>query len=109
MAEWEAIARGLDRIAVPGGWIYRAKEYANGGIYHIALTFVPAFAGFPAEPVAPASLEIRTVMFDQGIDACKRGDGKSANPYRAAHNRREWLAGYQEARAKIVESTDAAR
>lgn len=34
---WEKVPGGMDRIEVPGGWIYR--DYISG--HSIALTFVP--------------------------------------------------------------------
>lgn len=39
--EWEAVAAGTDRLAVPGGWVYRTVKRGAG----MATCFVPAAAG----------------------------------------------------------------
>jgi sugar/nucleoside kinase (ribokinase family) len=45
--KWERVAEDTDRLPVPGGWLYRTKQYAGaGGGYNVALCFVPA----PVEP-----------------------------------------------------------
>ena len=38
--EWEVINANLDRIVVPGGWLYRTFDY-NFNTKVLAMTFVP--------------------------------------------------------------------
>lgn len=47
--EWESVAKELQRIRVPGGWLYRTYLYADrdeygraGEVVGVALTFVPS-------------------------------------------------------------------
>ena len=45
---WEAVAKGTDRLEVPGGWIYRTVKAGAG----MATCFVPATAGDPQQLTA---------------------------------------------------------
>jgi hypothetical protein len=44
MTKWEFVAEGLERIAVPGGWLYRSFYRNHGMDFDIvtAPVFVPA-------------------------------------------------------------------
>jgi hypothetical protein len=41
LAAWEAVAAGTERLAVPGGWIYRTVKRGAG----MATCFVPSASG----------------------------------------------------------------
>jgi hypothetical protein len=42
---WEAVAAGTERLAVPGGWIYRTVKRGAG----MATCFVPSSGGDPQQ------------------------------------------------------------
>jgi hypothetical protein len=54
--EWELVGPDIERISVPGGWLFRTREYISGGVFggggfSVALAFVP----FPSTPDGAAA------------------------------------------------------
>ena len=46
--DWEIVTANLDRIVVPGGWLYRTRAFSSDGTA-VAMCFVPATATRPPE------------------------------------------------------------
>lgn len=75
VASWENVAWALDRIVVPGGWIYRSTVFDDERETQVALQFVAALPPEPPDSPTSAWTRKRLRDGDRTISVWARDDG----------------------------------